>query len=444
MNRALAVRWRRLERLPLVAWVAMGLAAFALFAAFAISPQAALLMALAAAACVWAAREARRFIIAPRAADQADLIGLGELAPLIEALPDPALLVDEHGRIAGSNAAARRQMSFETRGQFLTSIIRHPDVLEAMQTAIRDGETRAVEYETPEQVDRHIRCYVAPVNWGADRAAMLVFHDQTAKISTERMRADFLANASHELRTPLASLTLLIETISGPARENAAERNRFLSMMQVQADRMRRLIDDLLSLSRIELDEHVPPSDRADLADVAREVIDTLEGVAAERNVRLVLHAAPEPVRVVGERFQLTQVIQNLIDNAMKYSAEGGEVRIEIGVSGDREEVTATAGRRWDDAARVALLTPAAAANRSYAYVRVEDDGPGVPRRYLPRLGERFFRVEREQGQEKGGTGLGLAIVKHIINRHRGGLLVESEPGRGTAIAAYVELAGEG
>jgi two-component system, OmpR family, phosphate regulon sensor histidine kinase PhoR len=316
-------------------------------------------------------------------------------------------------------------------------------VLEALQAAVADGETRAVEYETPTQAERHTRCYVAPVTWGADRAAMLVFHDQTARISTERMRADFLANASHELRTPLASLTLLIETLNGPARDNEQDRDRFLAMMQVQADRMRRLIDDLLSLSRIELDEHVPPSDRADLAAVASEVIDTQSGIAKERNVRLKLVAPDEPVRVVGERFQLAQVIQNLVDNAVKYSPDGGEVTIEIAASGDREEVAARAGRRWDEAGRIALLSPAAAANRSYAYVRVENAGAGIPRRYLPRLGERFFRVERELGDERGGTGLGLAIVKHIVNRHRGGLMVESQPGLGSAFVAYVELAGE-
>jgi two-component system, OmpR family, phosphate regulon sensor histidine kinase PhoR len=443
MNRVLAMRWR-LDRLPAVAWAAMTAAALAVVMAFATSPQAALLMGVAAGSCFWAVREARRFIIAPRASDKTGSVGLGELAPLIEALPDPALLIDDQGRIVGSNAAARRQMSFEARGQFLTSIIRHPDVLEGVQAAVQEGETRAVEYETPTQAERHTRCYVAPVNWGADRAAMLVFHDQTARISTERMRADFLANASHELRTPLASLTLLIETLAGPARENPADRDRFLQMMQVQAERMRRLIDDLLSLSRIELDEHVPPFDRADLTAVAREVIDALNGVAGERNVRLVLDAPKTPVRVVGERFQLAQVIQNLVDNAIKYSPEAGEVRIEIGASGDREEVTAKAGRRWEEAGRIMLLSPASAANRSYAYVRVEDRGPGIPRLYLPRLGERFFRVEREQGQERGGTGLGLAIVKHIVNRHRGGLTVESQPGRGSAFTAYVELAGEG
>jgi two-component system phosphate regulon sensor histidine kinase PhoR len=278
INRTVPPRLR-LDRVPAAAWAAGGLAALAALLAFTTHFGAAVLMVLAAAAVYWALRERQRFVISSPADDQIEIVGLAELTPLLEAMPDPALLVDAESRIVGSNAAARRQMQFEARGQFLTSILRHPDVLEAVHGAVREGETRAVEYETPAQVDRHTRCYVAPVTWGAERAAMLVFHDQTARISTERMRADFLANASHELRTPLASLTLLIETISGPARDNAADRDRFLGMMQVQADRMRRLIDDLLSLSRIELDEHVPPSDRADLAAVAREVADSLAPV---------------------------------------------------------------------------------------------------------------------------------------------------------------------
>ena len=434
---------RRSERLPAAAWAAGAMALLAAVLAFAASAQAAVLMLLAAAASFWAYREARRFIIAPSGEAEGDPVGLGELAPLLEALPEPALLVGGDNRIVSSNAAARRQLQFEARGQFLTSILRHPDVLEAVQEAVRDGATSAVEYESSGQTGRQTRCYVAPVNWGVERAAMLVFHDQTARISTERMRSDFLANASHELRTPLASLTLLIETLAGPARDDAQERDRFLRMMQVQADRMRRLIDDLLSLSRIELDEHIPPSDRADLSAVSREVIDALGSVAEERGVRLELEAPETPIIVVGERFQLTQVVQNLVDNAIKYTPTGGAVRIELGRGGDRDETAALAGRRWDDAGRFAFITPSPAANLSYAYVRVEDSGPGVARRFLPRLGERFFRVEREMGDERGGTGLGLAIVKHIVNRHRGGFLVESQSGRGSAFAAYVELAEE-
>lgn len=441
-NRFPSLRWR-LDRIPALAWATGALAALALVLAFSTSGAAAALMLFAGAAVFWTAREMRRFVITSSSDDQAELVGLGELAPLLEALPDPALLVDAQWRIVSSNAAARRQMQFEARGQFLTSILRHPDVLEAVQAAMRDGATRAVEYETPTQAERHTRCYVAPVTWGAERAAMLVFHDQTARISAERMRADFLANASHELRTPLASLTLLIETIAGLARDNAEERDRFLAMMQVQAERMRRLIADLLSLSRIELDEHIPPSDRADLVAVGREVADALNAVAAERGVRIEFTAPPDPVRVVGERFQLAQVVQNLVDNAVKYTLKDGVVRVEIARAGDREETAALAGRRWEEAGRVALLTPASAANRSYAYIRVEDGGPGIARRFLPRLGERFFRIERELGDERGGTGLGLAIVKHIVNRHRGGLLVESLPGHGSAFSAYVELADE-
>lgn len=434
-----ALRWR-LGKVPTLIWAAGLAAAAAGVAAFLTDPRAVLLVMLALAVWVWAAREARRSVIAPSDAVGAEPVGLSELAPLIEALPDPALLIDADMRIAGSNGAARRQMQFEARGQFLTAVLRHPDVLEAVQAAVREGATSTVEYETTAGVEHHTRCYVAPLNWSKKHAALIVFHDQTSRISTERMRTDFVANASHELRTPLASLTLLVETLAGPARDDAAQRDRFLKMMQTQAERMRRLIDDLLSLSRIELDEHVPPTDRADLAAVAREVADGLAGVASERGVRIALNVPGERVLVVGERFQLAQVIQNLVDNAVKYSPSGGEVRVEVGAADDRDAVIAKSARRWADAGHIALLTPVAA-DRAYAFVRVEDSGRGIARRFLPRLGERFFRVEREMGDERGGTGLGLAIVKHIVNRHRGGLLVESVQGKGTAFAAYVELA---
>ncbi|MDX2274982.1 MAG: ATP-binding protein [Hyphomonadaceae bacterium] len=406
-------------------------------------PLAALLSLAVGAASAWIG--ARRALSAaempqPAAGEEIVPISLRDLAPLLDALPDPALLIGKEVRIAGSNAAARRQLQFEAEGLFLTSIIRQPELLDAVQAAY-EGASRTVEYATTDQVEQRIRAYVAPMSWGDERAALIVFHDQTARINTERMRADFLANASHELRTPLASLTLLIETVAGPARDDAVERERFLKMMQAQAERMRRLIDDLLSLSRIELDEHVPPSDRADLAQVAREVADSLDAVAKERGVAIELKLPDRPARVVGERFQLTQVVQNLVDNALKYSSPGGKVAVEIGLAANREEAVQQAGRRWEEAGRIALLTPSPAPSRAYAFVRVEDSGPGVARRYLPRLGERFFRVERELGNEKGGTGLGLAIVKHIVNRHRGGLLVESQPGRGSAFSALIERA---
>lgn len=431
-----------LDRASTLAWggaAAGGLAALLVVGSH---PLAAFLAAGAGAASAWAGWRQRPSRRPPPIQKKEELVivGVRDLTPLLEALPDSALLIDIEGRIAGSNAAARRAFQFEAAGLFLSSILRHPALLDAVQAAY-DGDTRTVEYDTADQVEQHVRCYVAPVLWGDEKAALIVFHDQTARINTERMRADFLANASHELRTPLASLTLLIETLAGHARDNPEERAHFLGMMQVQADRMRRLIDDLLSLSRIELDEHVPPSDRADLAQVAKETVDALEGVARERGVKLSISAPSGPARVAGERFQLAQVVQNLVDNSLKYSPEGGTVRVEVGMADSREDAAQKAGRRWEEAGHISLLTPAPAASRPYAFVRVEDSGPGIARRFLPRLGERFFRVEREQGAERGGTGLGLAIVKHIINRHRGGLVVESQPGRGSAFAAYVELA---
>jgi two-component system phosphate regulon sensor histidine kinase PhoR len=440
-DRVNVARWR-LDRVPAQAWAAAVLALVALVAAFALGPPAAVSMAAAvgAAAWAWIAVRERPAVVASQR-EEFEIIGLSDLTPLLEALPDPALLMDAQGRVAGSNEALRRQVRVAPNGQFLSSILRHPDVLDAANAAVRDGATCAVEYESGSQVERHTRCYVAPVTWGEERAAMLVFHDQTARFNTERMRADFLANASHELRTPLASLTLLIETIAGPARDSPKELDRFLKMMHVQADRMRRLIEDLLSLSRIELDEHVPPSDRADLALVVRESVDALATVAQERNVRIDLRAAAGSVPVIGERFQLTQVVENLVDNALKYTPEGGTVTVTVEAAGDRDDVMAKAGRQWPEAGRITLLSPGPAANLSYAYVRVEDSGPGIARRFLPRLAERFFRVEREEGNDRGGTGLGLAIVKHIINRHRGGFLVESQQGKGSAFAAFVELA---
>jgi two-component system phosphate regulon sensor histidine kinase PhoR len=166
-----------------------------------------------------------------------------------------------------------------------------------------------------------------------------------------------------------------------------------------------------------------------------------MNAIASERGVTLKTRAPDHPIWVVGERFQLAQVVQNLADNALKYTPSGEAVVVEVESAGDREAAASRAGRRWEEAGHVALLTPAAGVGRTYAFVRVEDRGPGIAKRFLPRLGERFFRVERESGDERGGTGLGLAIVKHILNRHRGGFVVESQPGRGSAFAAYVEMA---
>lgn len=434
-------------RLPLLspdqlAWAGAGAGVIAALVIATDRPVTALLALAAGAASGWLAWNDRKTETAQADARiAARTTGLAELTPLLEALPEAALLVDADGHVAGSNAAARAKLQFEATGLRFSSILRQPDLLDAAHAAAHDGATTTVEYEALGQVEEHVRCYVAPVQWGESRAALIAFHDETARINTERMRSDFVANASHELRTPLAALMLLIETIGGPARDNPEDMDKFLRLMHAQGERMRRLIDDLLSLSRIELDEHVPPTDRADLAGVAREVVDAVNGVAAEKNVAIAFEEPEGAAIVVGHRFQLVQVVQNLVDNALKYSKPGSVVTVEVGHAESQEDAAERAGRRWgEDVGRIALVTPAAVAGRAYAFVRVADSGPGIARHFLPRLGARFFRVEREMGDEKGGTGLGLAIVKHIVNRHRGGLVVESAPGKGSAFGAYVEM----
>jgi two-component system phosphate regulon sensor histidine kinase PhoR len=251
------------------------------------------------------------------------------------------------------------------------------------------------------------------------------------------MRADFLANASHELRTPLASLSGFIETLQGPAKGDAGVQEKFLGIMHAQADRMRRLVDDLLSLSRIELNEHIRPDGEVDLRSVVRDVADSLAPIAQERGVRVEVAAQDDAYApVTGDRHQIVQVVQNLVDNGLKYAPDGSCVRVEVGFGLTAE---AAAAQQRSGTQRLSLLTPDRGPE-AYGVVRVTDQGRGLEREHLPRLTERFYRVEGQKSGERQGTGLGLAIVKHIVNRHRGGLAVESAPGEGATFSAYFPM----
>ncbi len=371
----------------------------------------------------------------------------------LEALPEPLMLVGggEPGdlaarRVVFANAAARELFRIPPEGGLLASAIRRPEVLEAVEETLAHGVEAAARFDSGGPQERSWRVWSRPLMQGGRRIVLLVMHDETDARRNERMRADFLANASHELRTPLASLTGFIETLRGHAREDAAARDRFLRIMAGQAHRMGRLIDDLLSLSRIELNEHIPPAGACDLALAVADVLDAVGPLVRERSVAIetVLPPRGEAV-VVGDRDQILQVVQNLIDNAAKYSAPGQALRIEV-CAGLRLDEAKAGGQaapphlpgNW---ARLPILTPGDAADgERYASVRVVDRGPGIDRARLPRLSERFYRVEGQKSGERAGTGLGLAIVKHITNRHRGGLTVESAPGAGSAFTAYFPM----
>jgi two-component system, OmpR family, phosphate regulon sensor histidine kinase PhoR len=246
----------------------------------------------------------------------------------------------------------------------------------------------------------------------------------------ERMRADFVANASHELRTPLASLIGFIETLRGPAEDDPQARARFLGIMAEQAERMRRLIDDLLGLTRIELTEHTPPAGRVDLAALARAEAEAMAPLLAARRVTLSLDLAePGAVAQPADAEQLAQVVRNLLENAARHGRGGGTVRLSVApapLSGAGGAGGAGGGER-------APRLPA----RPGVLLTVADDGPGIPREHIPRLTERFYRVDRGRSRAAGGTGLGLAIVKHIVNRHRGQLLIESEEGAGATFRVW-------
>ena len=368
-------------------------------------------------------------------------------ASLIDALPDPLLLIaaDEPDDLTGRrfilvNAAARELLRVQSETGLLVTAIRDPEVLEAVDEALfGEVESEAI-YDMGGAQERVLKAFAKPLGAapGGTRLALLVLRDETDIRRAERTRADFLANASHELRTPLASLAGFIETLRGHARTDEGARDKFLAIMHAQAERMSRLIDDLLSLSRIELNEHIAPEGRADLALAVMDVVDSLGPLARERGVRLEvdLPEAGEAV-TLGDRDQVVQVVQNLIDNALKYSTAEGAVRIslETGLSAD-----AAVAPRASSAARLSLLTPDHGPE-IYAVLRVSDSGLGLAREHLPRLTERFYRVEGQKSGERPGTGLGLAIVKHIMNRHRGGMAVESLEGQGSTFTVYFPLA---
>lgn len=366
----------------------------------------------------------------------------------MDALPDPILVISGSRRddLTGrrfvlANAAARELLRITAQEGMLLSAIRDPEVLGAVDRALFDQADAEVVYETTGAQSRSLRVRARPIGFAADgaRLALLTFHDETEVRRVERTRVDFLANASHELRTPLASLSGFIETLRGHAKDDPAAREKFLGIMQAQADRMARLIADLTSLSRIELDEHVPPRGVVDLGLLVGEVVEAASPLGAQRGVKLDWRpCAGCSVNVRGERDQIVQVVQNLLDNAIKYSPDGASVRIEM-LSGLTD--TAAAGVSTDLVPRLSLVAPDPSPE-TYAVLRFTDLGPGIARQNLPRLSERFYRVDGQKSGARSGTGLGLAIVKHIMNRHRGGLAVASAEGEGSTFTAYFPMAG--
>jgi two-component system phosphate regulon sensor histidine kinase PhoR len=340
---------------------------------------------------------------------------------VIAGIPDPVVALDKEGRVLALNAPAEGMAPALRRGDPASIALRIPELVQAIRSANATGLPQRIEFSERVPVDRWFEAVVAPVGRGPGpqvrtREFLLVtFRDLTPLRQVEEMRADFVANASHELRTPLAALSGFIDTLQGPARDDPAAQKRFLPIMQAQATRMARLIDDLLSLSRIELNAHRRPDTRLDAVPLVRQVVDGLQTLARDRDVTIAVNAPAQPQFVLGDRDELIRVFENLIENALKYGAAGKRVEISVVPAGSQE-----GGREL----RVA----------------VRDYGPGIAPEHLPRLTERFYRVDVAESREQGGTGLGLALVKHILNRHHGRLSIASTRGAGATFTAHIPM----
>lgn len=340
---------------------------------------------------------------------------------LLDAMADPALVLDEAGIVVHHNPLVADLYPRVRIGNAVTLLSREPDLLSAIDRAHQADERILVQLHDRVPVTRRMSAIVTRISVEepppGSPAILIVLRDLTDQEKHAQMRADFIAHASHELRTPLASLKLIVETLQGPARQDPDKREHFLSMMLVQATRMAQLIDDLLSLSRVEMRAHLPPRGTVELAELLDSVVQSLEPLSDSNGVSLNLDNRIGPVYVRGEREELAQVFQNLVQNAIRYGRKGGSAKV------------------------VVVRESSAIGDGSKVKVAVSDDGVGIAPEHIPRLTERFYRVSAADSRAKGGTGLGLAIVKHIVSRHRGDLDIKSELGIGSTFTVAIEEA---
>jgi two-component system phosphate regulon sensor histidine kinase PhoR len=393
---------------------ALGLAASMMFGGLTLPQAGMIFLAIAGAALVpWNLHQS------VPATD--DMVGARPAeTPVVQALvggmPDAAVLLDRAGRVLHFNVAASQLAPALRKNELALFALRSPEIIAALREAIATREPQRASYVDHVPIDRWMELIVTPLSLptafgGSEYCILMTFHDQTPLRRVEEMRADFVANASHELRTPLAALSGFIDTLQGPARDDPKARERFLGIMHAQATRMARLIDDLLSLSRVELSAHVRPEKMVDVVPLVRQVVDGLEPLASERQVAIEVELPDGAVNVAGDSEELLRLLENLIENGLKYGASGGRVV-------------------------VTLSEPAPGDAGGEVRLAVRDFGPGIAPEHLPRLTERFYRVDVGDSRAQGGTGLGLSLVKHILNRHRGRLLIESVPGHGATFTA--------
>lgn len=343
---------------------------------------------------------------------------------LVDTLPDILIMIDDNKRIVRTNRATRAIFGQNLAQKPLKDVIKNSYLVDAVSSVITDLKGREVEFRIEEPVLRDFLAIIErfPVPSAGGISTVITMNDITELKAVEQMRADFVANASHEIRTPLASIKGFIETLIGPAKDDAQAREEFLPIMLDQADRMQQLINDLLSLSKIEMNANSVPTDPVDISKIVRKEIEHFHMPASEKKMRLVLDLYDNLPQAKGDINELGQVVHNLVGNAIKYGYADSDVTIRARVTTDLPSDIKMRNQN-----RVIMLS-------------VSDQGEGIPKQHLPRLMDRFYRVDSARTREIGGTGLGLAIVKGIMNRHRGALTVDSIEGEGSTFSVYIPI----
>jgi len=347
------------------------------------------------------------------------------LNSVMENLSDPFMLLDTRKRILMANKSAKAMFGSDIMRKDLSLYIRNQYVVNAINQVIQNGGSETVEFKSSDQIPKHylLRIHaldtLLPIN-NDDRKKyiFLSIYNITALKQAEQMRVDFVANASHELRTPLAALLGFVETLQGPAKDDPAAQQRFLKIMNDEANRMTRLVEDLLSLSRIEREAHIPPEGEVDINQLLHNVCETLSLKIESKNMTTTITDDDHVGSVVADYDQLTQVFQNLIDNAVKYGHNNTNIDIRLSY---HKFLKPNADRLNN-------------VQRNHIHISITNKGQGIPPEHIPRLTERFYRVDPARSRSLGSTGLGLAIVKHIVNRHKGSLFFESNVGQDTTV----------
>ena len=325
-------------------------------------------------------------------------------------LPMPLLLLDANGIVTATTPEAAELLARKVEGQHISVVFRAPSILAAVEKALKHRAEDCFDFRVNRPRPMVLTATIRVLPSGGPGQVVLMLQDNTNRVRIEDARSDFVANASHELRTPLAAISGLVETLQGPAKNDPAAQERFLGLIAKQTDRMTRLANDLLSLSRIESDENILPTTEQDIAAILSDALTTVAPVAEAANAEVERDIERALPKVLGSRDELTQVFVNLIENAIKYAGEARPIRVSAQQYG------------------------------SVLRIEVADNGPGIDPEDIPRVTERFYRVDPLDSRTRGGTGLGLAIVKHIVSRHRGSLDISSELGKGSVFSVTLPI----